>query len=311
MSAFASPPFAKPQEPQTGRYQWQGYQCTFEAYQPPAGDKRLPALLLVHPIGVGLARPFWHRFCAAWQQQESSRPIYNPDLLGCGGCDMPQRPYRPADWAQQLLSFLQVVVKQPVVLVVQGALLPVAIELTALPEARDWVRGLVLSGPPAWSIVTRETPQWQQNLSWRLFDSPLGNAFYRYARREQFLQSFSQRKLFASQDGVDDEWLAMLEAGSQQMRSRYAVFAFLAGFWRQNYEPQLRQIQQPTYVVFGEAASSIDRNSRPETARERLTTYLTCLPHSQGAIVPGRNVLPYENTRDFVRSITPFIQTIA
>jgi len=97
------------------------------------------------------------------------------------------------------------VVQKPVILLVQGALLPVAIALVHLQTEPNWIRQLVLAGPPAWA-VTEGSPAWQQRLAWNVLDS-LGPAFYRYARRPQFLRSFSTRELFADFDRVDAEWL--------------------------------------------------------------------------------------------------------
>jgi hypothetical protein len=85
------------------------------------------------------------------------------------------------------------------------------------------------------AVMTQATGVRQQKITWNLLDSPLGTAFYFYARRPQFLSSFSTRQLFASSDRVDSEWLDLLVKGAVNPASRYAVFSFLAGFWRQNY----------------------------------------------------------------------------
>jgi hypothetical protein len=60
----------------------------------------------------------------------------------------------------------------------------------------------------------------------------------------------------------------------------------------------------------GEKASSIGKKGKQETPDERLTEYLTCLPNAQGVKIPGRNVLPYESTSEFVQAITEFIKSI-
>ena len=104
-------------------YTWKNYRCAYEHYTPNVGeDRHNTPLLLIHPIGVGLSRRFWHRFCNAWYQSKRTNSIYNPDLLGCGESDMPHIAYTPADWAAQLQHFLQTVIQKPVTLVVQGAL---------------------------------------------------------------------------------------------------------------------------------------------------------------------------------------------
>lgn len=281
-------------------YTWNGYRCAYEM-----SEGQGTPLLLIHPIGVGLSRRFWDRFQREWRQ---GNPIYNPDLLGCGESDKPQVAYSPIDWAKQLQFFLQTVIKTPVILVVQGALLPVAIELVTLQP--DLIRGMVFSGPPAWALISRDTPDWRHRVAWNLFNSPLGNAFYRYARRSQFLQRFSIRQLFATAADVDSAWLDMLQAGAQDPASRHAVFSFLSSFWRRDYRNKISQIQQPVLIVMGENASGISREGKPETPDQKIAEYSEAFSKAQGIKIPKRNVLPYEATQEFVKAITPFIANL-
>lgn len=292
-------------------YIWQNYRCAYEFYPSTAatGDNSIP-LVLLHPIGVGLSRYFWHRFCRQWHQAGHSNPIYNPDLLGCGESDMPRVAYTPADWAEQLQYFLQTIVKQPVILLAQGAELAVALALVERQTEPNYLQGLVLAGPPAWAVSTKETPTWQQKLTWNILDSPVGTAFYRYARRRQFLRSFTERQLLAEDSAVDAEWLDTLLAGAVNPASRYAVFSFLAGFWRQDYEKAIASVSQPTLVVVGEKATSISRTGQAETPDRRVAEYLKHLPQGQGRQIPGRNILPYESTAEFVAVVAEFVQQL-
>jgi pimeloyl-ACP methyl ester carboxylesterase len=289
-------------------YSWNNYRCAYEVHNPTNLTPEGIPLLLIHPIGVGLSRHFWQRFCREWYAQGHRNQIYNPDLLGCGESDMPHVAYTPHDWAKQLQHFLQTVVQKPVVLVVQGALFPVAIEL--VQKEPHLIAGLALSGPPAWAIITKETSELQDKLIWNLLDSPLGNAFYRYARREKFLRDFSIRQLFDSADDVDAEWLNTLQQGADKLASRHAVFSFLAGFWRKDYRSAIASIEQPTLVVVGETASSIGQEGKKESPDERLVDYLACLPQGRGMKIPGRNVLPYESTAQFVTAIAPLMNEL-
>ena len=244
-------------------YSWQNYRCAYEVHQPIDITHEGVSLLLIHPIGVGLSRQFWQRFCRQWYDACQRNPIYNPDLLGCGESNMPHVAYTPDNWAEQLQCFLQTVVRKPVIVVVQGALLPVAIAL--VQKQSNLIAKLVLSGPPTWSLMTNKSPEWQQKFVWNLLDSPFGSAFYRYARTRKFLHSFSTRQLFASENAVDAEWLNTLLAGAENPSSRYAVFSFLAGFWRQDYTNSIASIEQPTLAVMGETASSISQKGKKET----------------------------------------------
>ncbi|MEL6332983.1 MAG: alpha/beta hydrolase, partial [Cyanobacteria bacterium J06626_26] len=168
-------------------------------------------------------------------------------------------------------------------------------------------KGMVLSGPPAWPLMSSETTAWKTRLAWTLFSSPLGNLFYRYARREAFLKSFSQRQLFENEADVTANWLQMLHGGSREMNSRYAVFSFLAGFWRQDYGDAIASIQQPILVIMGKTASTIDRTAQNTTAQQRLADYTSHFPNARGATIPGRNVLPYESTTEFIDVLQPFV----
>ncbi len=288
-------------------YNWQNYRCAYEVHSPthPTADDGIP-LLLIHPIGIGLSRHFWQRFCSKWYGIGRHNSIYNPDLLGCGESDMPHVAYTPTDWAEQLQYFLQTVVQKPVILVVQGALLSVGIELVNLDQS-NLIRGLVLSGPPAWAVLNKSSSAWQQRFRWNLLDSPFGSAFYRYGRRQQFLRSFSTKQLFADANSVDAEWLETLEKSAAKLDSRHAVFSFLARFWQQDYQKAIASIIQPTLVVMGDKASSISKAGKAETPDQRLADYLECLPNGHGVKIPGRNVLPYESTAEFVATVAEFV----
>lgn len=261
------------------------------------------ALLLIHPIGVGLDRYFWQRFSTAWGDRTA---VFAPDLLGCGESSKPALAYTPDLWAEQLQAFVAEVVQRPVVAVVQGALLPVALRLAARTE----LKGMAMAGPPTLEIMSRPAVEWQKRLSWSLFRSPLGTAFFKYARRSQFLANFSRKQLFAQADDVDQEWLDLLAVGAADVESRYAVFAFLAGFWRENYLPEMAALELPTLALFGEDASSISRNAKTVAASDRLKSYLEHLPQATGALLPGRNVLPYESTPEFTTAMVEFIDSL-
>ena len=312
------PPTSQPMaKPETQFYTWQGYNCAYEVSVKADLDDQTeaqtdqPPLLLLHPIGVGLSRHFWDRFIRAWQAAGHTQSIYNPDLLGCGDSDKPHVAYTPEDWAAQLEYLIQTVIQRPVILIAQGALFPAAIALIQRQTNCELVRGLILAGPPAWAVMTKPTPAWQQQLIWNLlFDSPLGRAFYQYAQRRQFIQSFSVRQLFAEASAVDDEWLSTLATDAKVAESRYAVFSFLAGFWRRDWEAAIAQLNLPTLVVIGNTASSISRSGKGETASERLGDYLRHLPQGQGLQITGRNVLPYEATAAFIQAIAPFMAQV-
>jgi pimeloyl-ACP methyl ester carboxylesterase len=295
---------------QTKYYQWNQYKCAYTVYNEQSNSDF--ALVLIHPIGVGLSGNFWERFLAAQHQYEQQLTIYNPDLLGCGKSDLPRVAYEPKDWAKQLNYFLQNIVKKPVILVVQGASFPIAIYLSAGDLKLDLVKGLVLSGPPAWNIMTKGGNLKISEIIWNLcFDSLIGSLFYQYARRRQFIKSFSIKELFAKAEDVDDNWLDMLEKAAVNPQNRYAVFSFLAGFWRKDYSKLLKQIEQPVLMLLGAKASSVSKDGFQESLEQRMELYQQNIPNLVAHKISGRNVIPYESTAEFVKEVNDFCSRFA
>lgn len=286
-------------------YRWEDGECLCSVVGDLHGEE--DPILTIHPIGVGLAGWFWDRFSRAWQARGLTRPLVHPDLLGCGRSTMPAHPLRPVDWAHQLDALIEGHLRRPVWLLVQGASVPIALELHALRPQK--IRGMVLAGPPSWQVMTQQENPALGNLLWNgFFRTPLGTLFYRYARSERFLRSFSEKQLFARPQDVDAEWLAMLKQGSCHLDSRYAVYSFLAGFWRRDYTTLFEALRCPVLALFGEQASGISRRGKREPPSVKATAYGSHLPDATARLLPGRNVLPYEATGPFTEAVEVWIR---
>ncbi|WP_373479930.1 alpha/beta fold hydrolase [Geminocystis sp.] len=291
--------------PSTNYYSWNKYQCAYTSYNTESDHD--VALVLIHPIGVGLSGNFWHRFLAAEANLSSNLPIYNPDLLGCGESDLKRIAYDPKDWANQLNYFITNVVKKPVILVVQGASFPIAIYLCAGEIKSDLIKGLILSGPPAWNIMTIGGNLRISEIIWNIFfDSFIGSLFYQYARRRDFIKSFSIKQLFAEAKDVDEEWLDMLEKAAINPENRYAVYSFLAGFWRKDYSKLMKKLEQKILLLIGEKATSVSKDGFKETPDKKIKLYQENIPNIEAKKIKGRNVLPYESTQEFLTEVVNF-----
>ncbi|MBE9222935.1 alpha/beta hydrolase [Cyanobacterium stanieri LEGE 03274] len=297
--------------PETKFYTWKKYQCAYTEYSSDDESQSLP-LVLIHPIGVGLSGIFWHRFLKAITDCDGSYKVYNPDLLGCGESDLPRIAYDPKDWAMQLNFFLENVVKKPCILVVQGASFPISVYMAAGDLKCDLIKGLILSGPPAWNIMTNGGNLKISEIVWNLFfDSFVGSLFYKYAQRRKFIESFSVKQLFASPDDVDDEWLSMLEKGAVNPKNRFAVFSFLAGFWRKNYLKLLQKLDQKILLLMGDTASSVSKDGFKESPDQRIELYSKNIANLEGKKIKGRNVLPYESTEEFLNEVRLFVDNFS
>jgi len=197
----------------------------------------------------------------------------------------------------------------PTVLVTQGASLPIALAIVA--KAPELVSALIAVSPPGWKVLEQEFPNNRARWLWKIiFAGLVGNLFYRYARRREFLDAFSKKNLFAQAESVDDEWLQMLEKGSRAMETRWAVYSFLAGFWRRNWEAELTRLDIPVQILFGNSATGIGSSRSWDDLDERLDTYRKKLPQASISTIPGKNVLPYETTEKCVISIRDWLTAL-
>ena len=291
----------------TKYYQWQKYKCAYTSYNTDCVSEY--AIVLIHPVGVGLSGIFWNRFLKAQAQSTVKMPIYNPDLLGCGESDLVHIAYDPKDWATQLNHFIDTVVKKPVILISQGASFPIAIYMSSGDLKCELIKGMILSGPPAWNIMVNGGNIRISEIIWNVFfDTIFGSFFYKYAQRKEFIQSFSVKQLFANPENVDDEWLDMLVEGAVNPKNRYAVFSFLAGFWRKNYTRLMTQLDQQILLLVGDTATSVSKDGFKEAPDKRIELYEKNIPNVQSKIIKGRNVLPYESTSEFLNEVIDFCQ---
>ena len=235
--------------------------ATYSAAVVPAArpEAKLPPVVLLPPIGVGIDRTFCVKFLDAWAAAAPGPALHAIDVVGMGdsqpkpkmkrfgGWDEP--PRTPAGWAEQTLAYIDSEVGEPCVVAGQSNLCAVALEAASLKPSS--VAGVVLVGPPAVEALSLNKPQEDIDKVWRLVGSPLGAALFRFARRKAFLGSFSRKNLFANPDLVDDEYLEVCSRGAQDASSRHAVFSFVAGTWRRDYRPLLSTLAVPTLVVSG------------------------------------------------------------
>jgi pimeloyl-ACP methyl ester carboxylesterase len=238
-------------------------QFTYSASVVPAsGDAKLPPLVLLPPIGVGIDRTFCSRLISEWAAQEApSAALHAIDVVGMGdsapkpkmrrsltgGWDVP--PRTPREWAEQVVSYVRDELGEPAVVIGQSNLCAVALEAASLdPEA---VCGVVLVGPPAVEALSIDKPAESIAKVWKVTGTPIGAALFRFARRKPFLASFSKKNLFADPELVDDDYLDICAAGARDADTRHAIFSFVAGTWRQDYRPTLAALELPTLVVSG------------------------------------------------------------
>ena len=108
-----------------------------------------PPLVLIPPVGVGIDRKFYDPLQRAWAKLGAPAAMHSIDLLGTGSATpKPRRFYSPEIWADQIDGYIRNELKQPCVLVVQGGLLPSALEVWRRSGSKAIAGVSILSPPP-------------------------------------------------------------------------------------------------------------------------------------------------------------------
>ena len=223
------------------------------------------AVLLIHPIGVGIGRWYYDRLMESLGKDaggpntdETGRIVFiAPDLLGSGsasapiaadGTDMLEIPLLTvSDWSDQLQDLMASYEirseskSRPIgrwTVVANGGCSPIALDV-----ARSFVDGtapftsevtnVVLSSPPRLPFFLDSADVEKVKKSYRTLSGIAGRLFWWYALRGngKFIQRFSEKNLVGRPESLGDEWtrncvaVAKLNGG----RSRYSTFSFLAG----------------------------------------------------------------------------------
>ena len=290
-----------------------------------SGNEDCPPLVCIPPVGVGITREFYEPLHREWAALGAPSELHTPDLLGCGDAKPKRRRfYTPEFWAVQLLDYIQTNIKVPVIVVSQGGLLPVALEMWRA-GGTDCIAGVSFVSPPPLRFFAPEAAvepgvrsrftssadapgRRTQRLLWLLSQSTIGNAFYRYLRfgkGQPRIRSFSERNLFAAADAVDDEWMEMCYKGSRDSKGRFATLAYLCGTvpggaWRDDRAPLLASLDVPTQVLRGDVV---------EGAETRLAAFVERVPNPSccSLVAGGRAVIPYENAQATAQQLARFL----
>ena len=285
-------------------FNYNSFECSFRRKAAASGFESQPPLLLIHPVGIGLASWFWDQFLDEWNGGE----VYVPDLIGCGDSQewdpSEQGLFVPLDWVRQLETLWVAEIRRPMVVMSQGGLAPLAIQL-ASRMTDNWdgqraVCGLVLASPPEWTAISTgideaEVRRNYNQLATFLGPSPLGTLAFNALCARFFVKFFSDLFLFA-EGGADDKFLdaCCVEAVPEK---RYPIIAFNAGLVLQRgLYAELTALQQPALVLAGESGG------KPKTDE-----YATFVPKARVERIAGKNVLPWEEPKPTCDAVARFV----
>jgi pimeloyl-ACP methyl ester carboxylesterase len=292
---------------------------------PPANHK----ILLIHPVGVGLASWFWEPFLNSINndmdnnnnndedmkimEAKKAHSYYAPNLIGCGiseGSDAwdPNKRglFIPLGWVRGCEAFMNHIddnidddesnisnKDSSWTVVTQGGLAPIGILLA--DRNPKLVRRLVLTSPPTWEDITTAVPENELERNYNFLRSPiLGKLAFQFLESRKAIEFFSNQFLFSNK--CDNVWLDKTEQ-EFGVDARPPVQVFNAGMcMNRGLQSELTTLEQPTLIIQGED----DKRKRQE--------YSQNMKNCQLVILPGQNVVPWEYPKAMANQLKDWIE---
>ena len=237
------------------------YQITYDYDELIIGNsstsKNVTAVMLVHPIGVGIGRWYHDRLLKSladdFAEHESRVIFLSPDLLGsytacspvevANGRVLQKFPLlNITDWSDQLQHLMSEYENKCEIsnwsIVANGGCAPIALKVaqSAIDKSAPFKKALtnvVISSPPRLPFFLEGTDTKRVQRSYRTLSGTVGKAFWWYALRKdgKFIQNFSERNLVGDPASLGKRWTPNCITAARHLggKSRYSTFAFLAG----------------------------------------------------------------------------------
>lgn len=237
------------------------YQITYDYDELIIGNsstsKNVTAVMLVHPIGVGIGRWYHDRLLKSladdFAEHESRVIFLSPDLLGsytacspvevANGRVLQKFPLlNITDWSDQLQHLMSEYENKCEIstwsIVANGGCAPIALKVaqSAIDKSAPFKKALtnvVISSPPRLPFFLEGTDTKRVQRSYRTLSGIVGKAFWWYALRKdgKFIQNFSERNLVGDPASLGKRWTPNCITAARHLggKSRYSTFAFLAG----------------------------------------------------------------------------------
>lgn len=224
-------------------------------------DANTTAVMLVHPIGVGIGRWYYtrllHQLNEGYGDANHRLAFISPDLLGsatascpiteCGTALKKMPLLNITDWTDQVAHLMAEYEGKSKsdghavdrwAIVANGGCSPIALQVAALSVDKNSrfnssLTNVIISSAPRLPFFLDSTDPGKVRKSYRTLSGIAGRLFWWYSLRKggRFIQKFSERNLVGDPASLGEEWTpnAVAAARLNDGLSRYSTFAFLAG----------------------------------------------------------------------------------
>jgi pimeloyl-ACP methyl ester carboxylesterase len=206
----------------------------------------LPALLFLHGFGGGSSAYEWSKVypAFAWDYR-----VLAPDLIGWGRSDRPERHYRPQDYINTLIEFIEKTCDRPITAIASS--LTAALTVRAAIERPELFKFLILTTPAGLSDFGED---YSRSFFAQLVSTPLLDKLIYSAgvATSAGILNFLQTRQFARPERVYPELVDANLASAKQPNAEYAALSFVRGDLCFDLSKYIPQLTIPTVIVWGQ-----------------------------------------------------------
>lgn len=276
------------------------YRFTYDTNELVIGDTSksvTTAVMLIHPIGVGIGKWYYDRLLASIEKKygdiEHRLVFLAPDLLGSATASGPidekgdlvrKLPLlNITDWSGQITHLMAEYEAKSGAeghaigswsVVANGGCAPIALKIASTSSQKSApfkasLTNVIISSPPRLPFFLDSTDPTKVHKSYRTLSGITGKLFWWYSLRKggRFIQRFSEKNLVGDAENLGEEWTPnCLEAARlHDGQSRYSTFAFLAGALQDGCSESLNALKGSSNVTIDFIRGDDKRRNRAKS----------------------------------------------
>jgi len=209
-------------------------------------DDPRPSLVFLHGFGGGSSAYEWSKVYPAFIPDYR---VIAPDLIGWGRSDHPERNYKPQDYIQTIIEFIEQTADQPTAVVASS--LTAAIVIRAAIERPDLFKCLILTTPAGLSDFGED---YSRSFFAQLVTTPILDRFIYSAgvATEGGIRNFLENRQFARPQRVYSEIVQAYLQSAQQNNAEYSALSFVRGDLCFDLSLYVTQLTIPTAMIWGQ-----------------------------------------------------------
>ena len=209
-------------------------------------ELNLPTLVFLHGFGGGSSAFEWSKVYPAFATEYQ---VLAPDLIGWGRSEHLERNYRPEDYINTILEFLEKTCLEPTTVIASS--LTAALTIRAAISRPELFKSLILTTPAGLSDFGED---YTRSFFAQLVSTPILDKFI-YSTgiaNAGGISNFLQNRQFARPERVYPEIVEAYLKSAQQPKAEYAALSFVRGDLCFDLSKYITHLTIPTAIIWGE-----------------------------------------------------------